>query len=30
MGAIAILFFVALMAVSAVIGIWLERAENNR
>jgi hypothetical protein len=30
MGIVGSVFFLVLLAVSAVIGIWLEKAENNR
>jgi hypothetical protein len=30
MGIVGSLFFLTLLAVSAVIGIWLEKAEKNR
>ena len=30
MGVVGSLFFLILLAVSAVIGIWLEKAEKNR
>ena len=30
MGIVGSVFFIVLLAVSAVIGIWLEKADNNR
>ena len=30
MGVVGSLFFIILLAVSAVIGVWLEKAEKNR